>query len=381
MAETEKKKVKREFIMKKRVYLLALIGLMAITGCGNKTNEDVKPQDTTVEKVALEDTADTDLSEDENKASEAKEDPDSESEDATVQEDKSEDVAKEGVFSFSEVSNLEFSFSSGAGGWSTELIIKEDGSFHGMFHDSDMGSTGEGYENGTVYFSRFNGTFTEPEEVNDHTVKFKIKEINYENEVGTEEISDDTKYIYSEAYGLDQAEDLYIYRPGTSIDEFSDDLLIWLHIYDRNETDVKTTTSYVFYNKTPEYGFESYEKSDPYEIVTYYLNNAVDEAKVIEDRLQTEDLTQMDMNSLSGEIYSIWDSTLNAIWVEVKDNLDSDKFEKVLEEQRAWVKEKEEQVTKAGQEYEGGSIQALIENDKAAELTKERAYQLAEYLK
>ena len=38
-----------------------------------------------------------------------------------------------------------FFFSSGAGGWETGLIINEDWSFSGDFHDSEMGANGEEY--------------------------------------------------------------------------------------------------------------------------------------------------------------------------------------------------------------------------------------------
>ena len=65
-------------------------------------------------------------------------------------------------FSFGEFKNLNFSFLSGAGGWSTELIIAEDGNFKGVYHDSDMGAGSEEYPNGTQYYCAFQGKFTQP---------------------------------------------------------------------------------------------------------------------------------------------------------------------------------------------------------------------------
>ena len=48
--------------------------------------------------------------------------------------------------------NREFNFSSGVGGWGTSLYIGLDGYFFGVYHDSDMGVSGEGYPNGTLFY-------------------------------------------------------------------------------------------------------------------------------------------------------------------------------------------------------------------------------------
>ena len=44
------------------------------------------------------------------------------------------------TLSFTEFKNLTFEFSSGAGGWATQLSIHSDGTFAGEYFDSDMGS-------------------------------------------------------------------------------------------------------------------------------------------------------------------------------------------------------------------------------------------------
>ncbi|MBR2798902.1 MAG: hypothetical protein IKE17_14315, partial [Clostridia bacterium] len=44
---------------------------------------------------------------------------------------------------FEQLSKLQWEFSSGVGGWSTEMQISEDGSFKAQYHDSEMGETGE----------------------------------------------------------------------------------------------------------------------------------------------------------------------------------------------------------------------------------------------
>ena len=53
---------------------------------------------------------------------------------------------------------------------------------------------------------------------------------------------------------------------------------------------------------------------------------------------------------------------------------------KLLDEQRAWIKDKEAAVQEAGKEAEGGSLQPLLENTEAARWTRERTYKLLNIL-
>ncbi|MCR5733231.1 MAG: hypothetical protein K6G22_01370 [Lachnospiraceae bacterium] len=95
-------------------------------------------------------------------------------------------------------------FTSGVGGWGTELNVAEDGSFSGSFHDTDMGDTGPGYENGTIYICNFSGHFNDYVRSGGPNIyMLSIEDIEYENEPGTEEIEEDIRYIYSEPYGLE----------------------------------------------------------------------------------------------------------------------------------------------------------------------------------
>lgn len=126
-----------------------------------------------------------------------------------------------------------FYFSSGAGGWSTDIIIAEDGSFGGSYHDSDMGDTGEGYPNGTMYVCDFTGKFDVPEPTDDeyiYTTKLLELTLKDADKVGTTEIEDDIRYIYTEPYGFDNADEFLIYLPGASLSDMTEDCLSWLSI-------------------------------------------------------------------------------------------------------------------------------------------------------
>ena len=111
------------------------------------------------------------------------------------------------------------------------------------------------------------------------------------------------------------------------------------------------------------------------------LEAADEEASGLHKKL-TEDptLKQSDMNELSHEIYQIWDDLLNELWAIMKDTLDEKTMHNLLEEQCEWITMKEAEAKKAGEAFSGGSMAPFASNQKAAELTKERVYELATYL-
>ena len=100
--------------IRKLVAIIGLIGtILALTACGGADKDDINQ--TKVPDITTQDEAD---------------DSETESEPAG--------------FTFADVDNFSFVFSSGAGAWFTQLDMHADGSFEGQYHDSDMGLTGEG---------------------------------------------------------------------------------------------------------------------------------------------------------------------------------------------------------------------------------------------
>ena len=83
------------------------------------------------------------------------------------------------------------------------------------------------------------------------------------------------------------------------------------------------------------------------------------------------------MNEISGQIYAVWDNALNTIWEILKENKDEESMETLTEEERYWIRRKEETVQEAGAEVEGGSLYSLVVSSKAADLTRKRVYELA----
>ena len=130
-----------------------------------------------------------------------------------------------------EIMPRDFLFSSGVGAWGTELTIEADGSFSGLFVDSDMGVSGEGYPDGTRYVCAFSGKFSQPEPVDETTWSMEIESMELEHPAdGTEEYADGVRYVYSGPYGLEDAEELLVYSPRTPAADLPEDFLNWLRM-------------------------------------------------------------------------------------------------------------------------------------------------------
>ena len=122
------------------------------------------------------------------------------------------------------------------------------------------------------------------------------------------------------------------------------------------------------------------EYPELYEKVQAIISEAADKAAANE-AAGANLLTQTDMNQHSYELYMIWDDAINEMWTLFDENLDRDLFYTIQAEQIGWITEKEIELQKIRDEYNGGSITALACNTKAAEMTEERIYELVEYIK
>lgn len=120
-----------------------------------------------------------------------------------------------------------FVFSSGAGGWGSSLSIGPNGTFSGVYHDSDMGSTGPGYPGGTISESKVSGQFTRPHQVSPTLYEVDIENLQYEKPVGSSEIKENRKYEYSAAYGISKNHRMAIYLPGTPISSMPEELRLY----------------------------------------------------------------------------------------------------------------------------------------------------------
>lgn len=349
--------------MKKRMTAMICIGVMAasMAGCGNK--EPVKSDAGEAEPVRAE-------------ASGEQEDVLETQGEASGEQEESVEEAEDG-FSFDSFGQLEFWFCSGAGGWATIMNIDGDGSFSGEYFDGDMGDTGAGYPNGTMYQCNFSGQFTQPEKVNDYTYSMQIGELNYEQEPGTEEIRDGVRYCYDVVYGLAGAEDILIYLPGAPLAELPEEFRSWVGYYDLSAVEETELPFYALNNEAQQYGFYSQDIIENLKESMAYTEELADS---LETSIEQDPLSQAELNEKAAELYNLWDDRLNDLWSVLKRTLDEETMAALTVEEREWIAEKERAVTEAGAEVEGGSMQPMVMSGKGAYLTRERVYELLELL-
>lgn len=376
--------------MKKKLLLIGLGVLAMSAGCGKREDDPVHILESRVDREGEEmgdvpsETASSETGDsqpDRDSQQESRQDSVSvpaEQEEGTPKPERGQTEAA--GFSFGDLADWYFYFGSGVGAWSTELRIGSDGSFTGSYHDADMGDIGEGYPGGTYYFCGFEGSFKDLERVDRYTYKMKRDTLTYQEEPGTREIEDQVLWVYSEAAGLESGEEYYLYLPGAELAGLPEQYLQWVGYYDQESISGKTLPFYGIYNPAQEIGFSSYEYKEQSlaERIEMEISFAVDTGEQLEAELN-EVTTQNEMNYISDELYLNWDNTLNIIWKLLEGNLPSEKMEAIRAEEREWIAYKEEEVKIAGQAYEGGSMKPMAESLRAAELTRERVYKLAEY--
>lgn len=154
----------------------------------------------------------------------------------------------------------EFYFSSGAGGWSTELTLHDDGSFTGSYHDSDMGSDIENYPGGVVYTCDFTGKFKDFTQIDDYTWSMRLDSLAYKYAKEMDWESDGVHYIASDAYGISGGDVFYLYLKGHPVSALPEEYLNWgrmyMGVFGQDELPA-TLNIYGIYNVAQEDGFGS----------------------------------------------------------------------------------------------------------------------------
>ena len=113
-----------------------------------------------------------------------------------------------------------WTFSSGAGAWSTELCINPDGSFYGYYHDAD---------GLTYYESYFNGHFSDIQQNDDHSYSMYVSDLQINGLLDYTYYQGDIQHIITKPSGIQQGDRFIVYMPGTSKKQLSEEHLAWLH--------------------------------------------------------------------------------------------------------------------------------------------------------
>lgn len=143
-----------------------------------------------------------------------------------------------------------FHFLSGAGGWQTELYWYGNGKFSGIFEDADAGE---------IYRCEFAGAFSAPRKVRDLLYSTHMTKLTYA-EPGITTTENDIKITTAGPYGLEGADELWIYLPGYPVSELPESVLGWIRggaseFWDGRTPD--TLPFFVLYNLVGEEAFFS----------------------------------------------------------------------------------------------------------------------------
>ena len=231
----------------KRVRLAVLLGIMCL-GVSACSAEDIQRAAGAIPETAGAPGAESSAADTEGESSEAS----AEAESGAEKEDEKAAGVQE---IYADMDGIVFGFYSGVGAWETMLEVAPDGSFKGQFYDANMGETGEGYDNGTIYECTFTGKFSEAEKVDDTSYSAKVEELNYEKEKdGSDQyIEDKTLHIMTEPYGLGLGDEIIIYTPDKKISELSEGFMSWMMW--KIPDDAETLGGIGIYNVTGDYVF------------------------------------------------------------------------------------------------------------------------------
>lgn len=203
--------------MRKRLWIttICLILILAMSGCKKQetVNED---QDIIIQEA-------------DEKIDEGEENLDQPEDEELEEQEEEEQVQEETSIEYP----LNLWFSSGVGAWSSNIIIYEDGRFVGNYQDTDMGTTGEGYPNGTCYICDFSGKFTNIVKVSEYAYSLTLETISFEGEIGSEYIENQIRYVCTGPVGMTgtdgktPAKKFMLYTPGTLLESLPEDFLTW----------------------------------------------------------------------------------------------------------------------------------------------------------
>lgn len=108
------------------------------------------------------------------------------------------------------------------------------------------------------------------------------------------------------------------------------------------------------------------------------LNNIKKEA----EELEATDSSTYALKKVEDDRWDIWDELLNEIYGVLKDQLPPEEMDQIKEEQRNWMKYRDDSALEASLKYKGGTQEHIEYVAVLANLTEERCYELvANYMK
>ena len=213
----------------------------------------------------------------------------------TAEQNSAEGLSLEQL-TFDQLEGLEWTFSSGAGGWSTDMRILSDGSFSGEFHDSEMGEMGESYPDGTIYCCSFTGQMSIGNQIDEFSREIRIESLTLDESQEKESIEDGIRFVASEPYGISADDTMRLYLPGTPVSELTEDMKMWAHLLTMEEAPSEME-NWFLYSEKNESGFVGYQNAYETGLANPWT-----------------DLTEEELQQVSGVVFGVPEGAENVIY-------------------------------------------------------------------
>ena len=148
-----------------------------------------------------------------------------------------------------EINGVKFILTSGVGGWDNTLTISPDGSFRGLFHDSNAGD-----DLAPNLYCSYEGKIGSVEKINDYEYDLIVKgDLKLDEQHGSREVKDGMVTEYCDPYGLENVKDgsrIRLLMPGYQTSGLSDDAQSWIRM--RGDDVTASLNRHGIYNRTQE---------------------------------------------------------------------------------------------------------------------------------
>ncbi|MEH7382740.1 lysozyme inhibitor LprI family protein [Bacillus sp. JJ1533] len=141
----------------------------------------------------------------------------------------------------------------------------------------------------------------------------------------------------------------------------------------KNETNEKTITS----NNVPKKE-ETSSTNATESLKVEYLQRLNDTKKMM-DEMEATDTSTYALKKVEDDRWDIWDELLNEIYGVLNEQLPTEKMDQLRQEQRNWIKFRDDTALEASHKFNGGTQEHLEYSAVSANLTEERCYELVEY--
>jgi uncharacterized protein YecT (DUF1311 family) len=98
--------------------------------------------------------------------------------------------------------------------------------------------------------------------------------------------------------------------------------------------------------------------------------------KIEVEAMETTDSSTYALKKVENDRWDIWDELLNEIYEVLKEQLLPEEMDQLIEEQRNWIKYRDDSALEASLKYKGGTQEHLEYVAVLANLTEERCYEL-----